>query len=261
MEQVKKILDECVDDYYRESHPIDTIAHQIDALYSQPEKPKSYDIAKFAESVKRNSHDYQSFLSQNISQPEKIQYTLNCTLCGEPYYSVWAFPNPQLCPKCRPASTEMLLTDEERMAVYIPCEIKCSRNIPLFDRNCMDCCAIEHEKAQLAKCQKSEDAIRADERKKSEEKIKELEIANGELQLKLNRIQLKAFDDAKQRITDSNLVEQITRSDQEAKTRREIGGYLYTSMPVGEVDAFKLIKWIKLIIESLQEGQSPKQEG
>jgi hypothetical protein len=239
MEQVKKILDECVDDYYRESHPIDTIAHQIDALYSQPEKPKAEDIAKFTESVKGNSHDYQSFLSQNISQPEKIQYTLNCTLCGEPYYSVWAFPNPQLCPKCRPASTEMLLTDEEIQAMTgHDTEFEPSDNQVSYSLNSVRAVA----KAQLAKCQKSEDAIRAE----YEAKIKELE-----------KKQCVELDNC----LDMKSAEATFRADQQAKTRREIGGYLYTSMPVGEVDAFKLIKWIKLIIESLQEGQSPKQEG
>ena len=44
-----------------------------------------------------------------------------------------------------------VLSDEERMRVYIPCEIKCSRDMPLFDCNCMDCIAIEHEKAQRDK--------------------------------------------------------------------------------------------------------------
>ncbi len=43
---------------------------------SQPEKPKAEDIAKFTDSVKRNSHDYQSFLSQNISQPVSTEMLL-----------------------------------------------------------------------------------------------------------------------------------------------------------------------------------------
>lgn len=44
-----------------------------------------------------------------------------------------------------------LLSPEERMNVDIPCETKCLCKMPRFDARCMDCIAICHEEAQLAK--------------------------------------------------------------------------------------------------------------
>ena len=45
----------------------------------------------------------------------------------------------------------LLLTDEERMNVDIPCETKCNRSALKFDSLCWDCIAIYHEIAQLTK--------------------------------------------------------------------------------------------------------------
>lgn len=45
----------------------------------------------------------------------------------------------------------MLLDDEERMKVWIPCEEKCGFLMPSFTPECMDCFAVVHEKAQLKK--------------------------------------------------------------------------------------------------------------
>jgi len=45
-----------------------------------------------------------------------------------------------------------LLTDEERGKVYIPCELRCGQTMPDMESEiCLDCIAIEHEKAQIAK--------------------------------------------------------------------------------------------------------------
>jgi hypothetical protein len=249
----------------------------VDALYSQPEKPKAEDIAKFTESVKRNSHDYQSFLSQNIYQPEKKE-KLTKSLCNCGHTEVEHYCNG-MCKECgckdyqpvvsQPASTEMLLTDgsvtkvdDELSEIYEKVKKeaydlsekynsslsanKWNPNRPADRERYFITQYIQNiqkatAKAQLAKCQKSEDAIRAE----YEAKIKELQEK-----------QCVELDNC----LDMKSAEETFRADQQAKTRREIGEILKAKIdkyPESTPDwVYNLVRSLKLI-----SGQSPKQEG
>ena len=109
---------------------------------------------------------------------------------------------------------------------------------------------------QLLKCHQSEAAEIKELKSQLESCVNTLKERDNQLEKAETRIKELETKTESCRGCDQFFSTQI--SEAKAEARKEIGTLLYFGLPTGQVDAFTLIKWLKHIVNSLQDGVMPK---